>query len=711
MFDQCFIELVTHARAMNQRRLLVLSGELPWCREQAQQALAAMACSQPVWVSDQPAGQYSNTPARQYLTYLGGECDALIYDAHSGLHPNALAALSGTLIGGGVLIVLAPPMAAWPDYDDPDYQRLCVYPTGPSEISGRFLQHFIDSLWSDPAAVVIEQGKASPVLAQSSVTSRCEATTVFTEQQQAVAAIMRVSTGHAKRPLVLQSDRGRGKSSALGIAAGKLLSQRPLKIVVTAPTLAAVSQVFQFAGQQCSGECAKPGYLQCGEGSLTFMPPDQLLRERPVVDLLLVDEAAALPAALLSRLLVHCNRMVFATTVHGYEGTGRGFEIRFKNTLNQQMPQWRLLELKQPIRWADQDPVERWLFEVFALGDDLPILPDNTSAVVSQCTVAELDRDQLLSQPVLLKSLFALLVSAHYQTSPDDLRHLLDGPNIRLWVSRCHGQLVAVALIAQEGGLDDAISKAIMCGERRPRGHLIPQSLAAHAGFVEMLPLEGWRVMRIAVHPGCQRRGIGSALLQQVTQQAGHEGLDWMGASFAASDDVLPFWVSGGYHPVRIGTHRDSSSGLHAAMMVKGVSPQGDAVIALMQQRFHQQLSKLLAEFYGDLEPALLAQLIATAGASDLPVLDDRDWSDVRAFGAGARIYESCYPALWNYAYRLLAEGRCPQGSQQRDALISKLLLAHSWKAVADRVGLPGKKQVLVLLRQVIADSLANPNS
>ncbi|MFP3454326.1 hypothetical protein R0K30_22220, partial [Bacillus sp. SIMBA_154] len=44
----------------------------------------------------------------------------------------------------------------------------------------------------------------------------------FTEQQQCIELIIKTANGRANRPLLINADRGRGKSAALGIAASKL---------------------------------------------------------------------------------------------------------------------------------------------------------------------------------------------------------------------------------------------------------------------------------------------------------------------------------------------------------------------------------------------------------------------------------------------------------------------------------------------------------
>ena len=80
-------------------------------------------------------------------------------------------------------------------------------------------------------------------------------------------------------------------------------------------------------------------YVTVPESGVGKMPPG-----------ILYEEAAAIPVAVLTTLMQQNNRLVFASTVHGYEGSGRGFELRFRERLTLSMPQWRELRLRAPVR-------------------------------------------------------------------------------------------------------------------------------------------------------------------------------------------------------------------------------------------------------------------------------------------------------------------------------------------------------------------------
>ena len=69
----------------------------------------------------------------------------------------------------------------------------------------------------------------------------------LTGQQKAIEQVIRTVTGHRRRPLVITANRGRGKSSALGIAAARLINDGLSKILVCAPNKHSVTTLYKHA--------------------------------------------------------------------------------------------------------------------------------------------------------------------------------------------------------------------------------------------------------------------------------------------------------------------------------------------------------------------------------------------------------------------------------------------------------------------------------
>ena len=700
------------ARESQQRRLVVLAGERQWSFSIAEKLLSEGNYKQPCWIAGQDSvGQVPEAcrhlERQQAKQLLGQEIDFLVYDAWSGLDPDALAAASGSLCSG-ILLLLVPALEQWPDYADPDYQRLLVHPFQSSQIHGRFLTLFKQSLLAAPDALVIEQHKAVNFKARQVINRPPvfdeDGDCLTQDQARAVAAVIKVKTGHRRRPLVITADRGRGKSAALGIASARLIKQGVQSIIITAPRIESVQPVFERAGKILAVAQTTKSSLIYGKARLQFIAPDELLRTSCEADLLLVDEAAAIPAPMLEQYLKRFSRIVFSSTVHGYEGTGRGFEIRFKQTLNRLTPQWKALTLEEPIRWAKNDPVEQWLFNALLL-DAKAVADDQLSEVDAKlCLNEKLNRDQLLDDQQSLKEIFGLLIQAHYQTSPTDLRNLLDGPNISVWVSRFQGHIVAAALLADEGGFDEELSLSIWKSERRPRGHLLPQTLAAHVGLQQAPSLRYQRVMRIAVHPAVQRRGVGQQLMGAIIQQARLDQYDFVGSSFAATADVLSFWRNLQCVPVRLGITRDASSGCYSALVLSALTEQGGELLALARTRFSEQFPQALMARYQQLEPELVVELLLNTHCQSHLVLDQQDWLDIEAFALGYRQYESCQFALWKLAALALSSSALitQLSSTQQQLLVMQVLQHRAVKAVAEGLGFSGKKQLLAALRAAV---------
>ena len=702
------------ARTHYQRRLVVLSGERQWAWTIFSEWFARQQLQQGYTVGAPQANalalqQLDNKRAR---SLLGQSIDCLYYDAWSGFDPDAFAALVGALGGGGLLLLAVPPLQEWPNYEDPDYQRLLIHPLPAAALSHRFISLVASSLEHAPQALIAQRGSAPRwvEVAVNTGTSQhpppslpavreqpSDLDCMTVDQQRAVAAILKVARGRARRPLVIKSDRGRGKSSALGIASARLMARAGQHIIVTAPLFSAVGAVMERASALL-GEPVRDGEIHSADSSLRFFAVDELLRVHHPAQLLLVDEAAAIPAPQLERLLKRYPRVVFASTVHGYEGTGRGFDIRFKHTLNTLTPQWSTVQLHQPIRWADHDPVEQWLFQALLLDAAAPL--PSVAVELDRCRATKLDRDQLLTQPLLLQQLFALLLQAHYQTSPSDLRALLDGPNIEVWISCQQGQLLAAALVAIEGDLEADLAAAIWRGERRPRGHLLPQTLTFHSGFVEAAGLNFARIIRIAVQPGAARNGLGQQLLGAIEAEMRLRRFDFVGASFAATADVLAFWGASGFVAAGLGSAVDASSGCYSAIVLRALSPAGQHLLKPLQQRFSAEFQYQLPLAYQGLDPSLVALLIQMCPFS--PALTQRDWSDIVALSEGTRPIEGSAGVLSRLVLCYLARPAVALEPDQVRLLVRRLLQHGSVPEVSAELGLSGAGEQLKALRAAL---------
>jgi tRNA(Met) cytidine acetyltransferase len=682
------------------RQALILSGAKAWCKLQAE-AIARRYSALDIC-----------TPAEAKANLLGQELDILIIDAWQGFDPDYFGQAAGAIRGGGLLVLLTPEFDVWAEFDDPQSERLNVALYPASGIQGRFIKHLVKIIRSDTKVIVIREGDPLPDLnilntandkSQSAITSTLD-------QQQAIEAIIKVVTGQRRRPVVLTSDRGRGKSAAFGFAAAELMKQGNDNIIVTGPSIQATNALFKHAGQQLVGAHSKRGLLTWNAASIKFIPPDDLMDGQYETDLLLVDEAAAIPTPILQALLARFPRIAFATTVHGYEGTGRGFAVRFHQILDTQTRGWKALSLETPIRWAANDPVEHLVSKMLLL--DAEAAPDVAidDAKPDLCQIEKLDRDKLINDEALLSELFGLLVLAHYRTRPFDLRHLLDGQNVSVYVTRYKGHIVAVALVSEEGGFNAEISGQIRLGNARPHGHLLPEILAAHLGLDQAPQLKCARVMRIAVHPCVRQHGLGAALLKAVIDDAIKRNLDYVGSSFGATLDLLRFWCQSDFIPVRLSIKRGATSGEHSAVLLQGLNKSGNELVNNARNRFEKHIFHQLSDPLRDIDPDIAMQLLLTSRPHQASQLDEADRQDLSDFATGNRLYETCMgpvhqlvkdSVLQNNAISHLTE-------QENKLLIVRVLQGRDWQAASLVAGLEGRKQAIDLLRKIVAKLMNN---
>jgi tRNA(Met) cytidine acetyltransferase len=612
------------------RRLVLLEGDREESLRWLQQCLPELPVAPGVWVGPEKAPAIkgiTTIPSKQARRWLGQELNCVVWDGWQGNPPDGLAALAGTLTAGGLLFWLMPPLADWSTFEDPDYRRVGL----DAAKDHGFLVRLARVLADDSSVIRFQPGKTpSPPPAEPQASSQGFRVGATAEQTRLVDDIVKVGLGRRRRPLVITADRGRGKSAALGMAAAKLILEGRQQVVVTANQAAAAETLLQHAEPAVS------------EGKVRFLSFEDLLEQRPQAELIMVDEAASLPPYRLRQILLGWPRVVFATTIHGYEGAGRGFSVRFRGVLDKETPHWQQASLKAPIRWAESDPLEPLISRLFLLDAEAPAYSPE-SAGPKQAAIIERWYPGNASDEEL-QQCFGLLVDAHYRTTPADLRQWMDDPSAVSWRATMNGVVVGVLWGAVEGGLDDTLANQVMLGQRRVRGHLLPQSLATHSGFAVAARQRLLRVVRVAVNAQTRLQGVGSALVRAAQDHARDVGLDALGTSFGGNSELVTFWQRNGLMPVRLGLTRESSSGELPLQMLRGTSEAGQRLTDDLRKRLARHWLTLLPAVWPDLNPDLLWQLMANLPPGEH--LDEDDRRDLDSFAFGHRGFDLTLPVL-----------------------------------------------------------------
>ena len=630
------------------RRLLVLSGEEGWCFDHALKLRDALPGDW-LWISPQPDAENHCSPSA-LQTLLGREFRHAVFDARQGFDAAAFAALSGTLKAGSWLVLLLPVWDEWENQPDADSLRWSDCPDPIA--TPHFVQHFKRVLTADNDAILWRQNQPFSLAHFTPRTDWHPATGApQPEQQQILQQLLTMPSGVA----AVTAARGRGKSAL----AGQLISRIAGSAIVTAPAKAATDVLAQFAGEK-----------------FRFIAPDALLASDEQADWLVVDEAAAIPAPLLHQLVSRFPRTLLTTTVQGYEGTGRGFLLKFCA----RFPHLHRFELQQPIRWAQGCPLEKMVSEALVFDDE-----NFTHTPQGNIVISAFEQTLWRSEPETPLKVYQLLSGAHYRTSPLDLRRMMDAPGQHFLQAAGENEIAGALWLVDEGGLSQELSQAVWAGLRRPRGNLVAQSLAAHGSNPLAATLRGRRVSRIAVHPARQREGTGQQLIAGALQYT--QDLDYLSVSFGYTGELWRFWQRCGFVLVRMGNHREASSGCYTAMALLPMSDAGKQLAEREHYRLRRD-AQALAQWNGEMLPV---------DPLNDAVLSDDDWLELAGFA---------------FAHRpLLTSLGCLMRLLQTSELALPALRGRLQKNASDAqlcttLKLSGRKLLLVRQREEAAQAL-----
>jgi tRNA(Met) cytidine acetyltransferase len=674
-------ELLGELSLNQQRQLVILQGSEPWCDAQLR-ALRQLQLSM-LTLSNRPLEMETETESGTSLipsspipfskadTCLGREAKLVVLDLFTGFNPDVLCIAAGLVQAGGILVVLSAEIKCW--QQDADLYSSWQEPARSAK--PRFAEYFFAAfdasddigLRVTPEALPAPKAKL-PVLEPTQFVQG-----VTRQQADCMQRIEHWVDQDRPGVALIRAQRGRGKSSCLGMLVERLAKHR--RVLVCADSRRAAAALLHFAPQA------------------EFIAPDRLLLSNPSADLVVIDEAAMIAQSILRQINRLYPRLLMATTTGGYEGTGQGFMLRFiaeleaRNVLQ--------FELHDPVRWNSGDRLECRLNQVL-LQDRVAEIEMPASSDMFKWQLQVVEDPGAADFRESLWQVYRLLSAAHYRTRPSDLRMLMENPDLLLVVARCGQRIVGAVLLNREGGLDARLGKQIFLGRRRPRGHLLAQMLTAQAGIADFAEYRGLRVQRIAVSEDCRRRGLGTCLLERALEIAAGSELDYLGASFALDSQTVKFWQQAGFSLVHISYGEGKSSGNQSLAILRPLNPRVEVALGQLQQRIEDQLPTWMTQFLQGLDAGQVAALLRFAGFT--AGLSELERSEVEAFAFGNKGFELCFVSLQKYVMQWVAEN----GGDFDPLLIEKVIQNRAWERLPRQTVGEGRKQLQKRLRGLV---------
>ncbi|KAG9769075.1 RNA cytidine acetyltransferase [Exophiala dermatitidis] len=544
---------------------------------------------------------------------LGNTYGMCILQDFEAITPNLLARTIETVEGGGLVLLLLKGMKSLKQLYTMSMDVHSRYRTeAHDDVVARFNERFILSLGSCESCLVVDDelnvlpisgGKNVQALpppsteAESTLPGKKELKEIkesladsqpvgslitlakTVDQAKALLTFVdAISEKTLRSTVTLTAARGRGKSAALGVAVAAAIAHGYSNIFVTSPSPENLKTFFEFVIKGFDAleymdhvdytilQSTNPDYnkaivrinvhRQHRQTIQYIQPQDSHVLGQ--AELVVIDEAAAIPLPLVRKLMGPY--LVFmASTINGYEGTGRSLSLKLIQQLREQSRggvkssgddlevadkttgkavkdgqsytggrSLREITLSEPIRYAPGDAVEKWLNRLLCLDATLPKSKMNTQGTPhpSTCELVHVNRDTLFSfHPVsekFLQQMMALYVASHYKNSPNDLQLMSDAPAHQLFVlippipedATKLPEPLCVIQVALEGRISKKSVLNSLSRGQRAGGDLIPWLVSQQFQDSEFAGLSGSRVVRIATNPDYLNMGYGSRALQ-----------------------------------------------------------------------------------------------------------------------------------------------------------------------------------------------------
>ncbi|GAA5102551.1 GNAT family N-acetyltransferase [Wohlfahrtiimonas larvae] len=299
---------------------------------------------------------------------------------------------------------------------------------------------------------------------------------------------------------------------------------------------------------------------------------------------LIIEEAAQMPIVHLEKLSKLAENILLVSSIENYEGTGKGLERKLQDIITIDLA----LTLNKRQRFELQDPLAQFC-EYISFQNYVEI---NIQDGIYLYSHKNLHKFQ--SNYALVQAFYQFMNQHHYQTNAQDIRRLLDSPN-QIFIIHIHNQQIIGGLWAiLEGELSEDLAQEVFRGYRRPKGNLVVQTLAAHSYYPELMILKSLRISRIAVDHNHRTQGIAKHMLEELKKYAQDHHYDFLSTSFGLTEPLLKFWEQCGFTWIHLGSHRDKTTGLHAAILLQPISKAMMKKMSMIQKKWQNDAFQLV---------------------------------------------------------------------------------------------------------------------
>ena len=652
--------------------------------------------------------------------YLGSTFDVVILDLVDNFEPNFIGRLVDLVGGGGLVILYTDNLKENKLFRNSIMRDGKIRDTYEERFMRKLKEHegifaIINSdYYANPFKGEVGE-KPSPVVPKRSLMPLELHKLCMSKDQNRILESFSTMLQGSKKVLVITSARGRGKSAVTGLGIAGLIHKygdrrKKLKIVVTSPSSTGISQLMLFLrkGLEALSTPYKSkdsmyGYPLSIEGpnfKVYYEIPEATLEDEG--DLLVVDEAAAIGVGYIDSALKIWKKVVLVTTVHGYEGSGKAFLRYLKRILEARKFAVSWQEMVKPLRYAEGDPIEKWLYDTLLLDAE----PEKPPKDISHLVLETISQEELFSDDKKLRQIYGILVTAHYRNNPNDLMIMADGVHHKIIaLSTLDDKYVGVVQIAEEGGLPDSMIDLALRGGTFD-GDLIPDRLIKHARLREFGKMKGWRIVRIAVMQELQDMGLGSTMLKMIIDEA-KDKVDWVGSAFMGDKKVLNFWIKNGFIPVHISPKRNEKLGDYPVVVMKPISELAKKAVDIASYILKEKMLSTLHDVYFSMDPEVTRLILGGIKVHKDVHVNKILIDKALAFIQGVSPYESSADGIHMLTLKYFWDAKrdWSLSPEKEIVLIAKVLQGRPWRFTSSSINV-NRTEVNELLYEAIAELL-----